>query len=289
MQHSDLQPSKISPVVDSATVIYGGPRARTFQAAFRDLYEGITQYRYWHYSALNDLRARYRRTSLGEFWIGISLAVFVLSVGFFYGALMRLNPAEYLPHLLVGYAFWLLFSTLVVEGCQAFVANGALLRQRRTPLSLIMMRNVDRAFMTLAHNLVVVLVGLMWMGIFPTWRVALLVPALLLWLLNAMWLTLALATISARFRDVPPAILSILQLVFLLSPVLWRPEDVPEALHLVLNFNPLSHFLAIVRNPLLDLDISSLSWGVTFATTLAGWAIALMLLRSYRAQIVYWV
>ena len=112
--------------------MYGGRYARSVEAAFRDLYEGAIQYKYWHYSALNDLRAQYRRTALGEFWIGINLAVFVLSIGFFYGTLLHLDPRKYLPFLLVGYAFWLLFSTVVVDGCHAFIANGPLLTETDT-------------------------------------------------------------------------------------------------------------------------------------------------------------
>ncbi len=274
---------------DTKIVVYGGSRAYTFAAALRDLRAGIIQYQYWHQLALNDLRARYRRTALGEFWIGISLAIFVLSIGFFFGVLLNLDPAVYLPHLLVGYAFWLLFSTLAVEGCQTFIANAALLQQRRTALSVVALRNVDRAFMTLAHNLVVVAIGLIFLHVLPTWRLALLLPALVLWWLNAIWLTLALGIICARFRDVPPAILSIIQLVFLISPVLWRPQDVPEVLQTIVAYNPLTHFLAIVRNPLLGTDASMLSWAATSGVTLAGWAIAMILLRFYRARVVYWV
>jgi len=274
---------------EAEIVAYGGHHARTFRAAFRDLYERTRQYQYWHHSALNDLRARYRRTALGEFWIGINLTIFVLSIGFFYGALLHLDPHTYLPYLLVGYAFWLLFSTLAIEGGQAFIANGALLRQRRTPLSVIVLRTVDRAFMTLAHNLVVLAIGLTLLRVFPTSHLLLLLPALILWWLNAMWLTLTLGIVCARFRDVPPAILSIVQLIFLISPILWRPEDVPENLQAIAVLNPLSHFLTIVRDPLLGMDVPILAWIVTLGITLVGWTIAVVLLRSYRTQVVYWV
>jgi ABC-type polysaccharide/polyol phosphate export permease len=156
-------------------------------------------------------------------------------------------------------------------------------------LTVVVLRNVDRAFMTLAHNLVVVAVGLILLGVLPTWRLILLLPALVLWWLNGMWLTLAVGIICARFRDIPPAILSIIQLVFLISPVLWRPEDVPEKLQVIVAYNPLSHFLTIVRSPLLGSDVPMQSWMVTLGIMLVGWAIALVLLRSYRTRVVYWV
>lgn len=274
---------------EAEVLVFGGARGRTFAAAFRDLRDGLSQYQYWHHSALNDLRARYRRSVLGEFWISINLAIFVLAIGFFYAAMLHLDPAIYVPHLLVGYTFWLLFSTLMAEGCQAFIMNGAILRQRRTPLSVIVLRNVDRAFLTLAHNLAVVAIGLPLLHVWPTWHVVLLAPALTLWWLNAVWLTLSLGIVCARFRDVPPAIVNITQLVFLVSPVLWRPDDVPQSLQLVADVNPLSHFIAIVRNPLLGTAVPIESWAVTSAATVVGWAIALVLLRHFRARVVYWV
>lgn len=274
---------------EAKVVVYGGRCARTFAAAFRDLFEGSSQYQYWHHSALNDLRARYRRTALGEFWIGINLGIFVLSIGLFYGTLLHLDTRAYLPYLLVGYAFWLLFSTLVVDGCHAFIANGSLLRQRRTPLTVIVLRTVDRAFMTLAHNLAVLAIGLTLLGVFPTVGLLWLVPSLAIWWLNAMWLVLTLGIICARFRDVPPTVLSIVQLVFLVSPILWRPEEVPENLRLIALLNPLTHYLSIVRDPLLGVGVALSAWVVTIGITLAGWTVALFLLRSYRAQVVYWV
>ena len=47
---------------------------------------------------------------------------------------------------------------------------------------------------------------------------------------------------------------------FLISPILWRPEDVPENLRAIAALNPLSYFLAIVRNPLLGMNVPILDW-----------------------------
>ena len=104
-----------------------------------------------------------------------------------------------------------------------------------------------------------------------------------------MWLVLTLGIVCARFRDVPPAILSIVQLLFLISPILWRPEEVPQNLQVIATLNPLSHYLAIVRDPLLGMNAPPLAWIVTAGITLIGWMIAAVLLRSYRTHVVYWV
>ena len=274
---------------DAGVIVYGGPQAKSFGHTLRDLVEGLRCYEFWHTFAWNDIKARYRRSWLGEFWMVISLAVFVISVGTVYGFLLNVPLSNYLPRLTIGYAFWLLFSTLAVDGCQTFIAGSNALRQQRMPLTAFVLRNVDRAFLMLAHNFVIIVVVLVVFGVQKFWNILLFFPALILWWLNGMWLSFVLGIISARFRDVPPIIANVIQILFLVSPVLWTEADVPVALQQIAFVNPLSHFLRVIRDPLLGADAPAMSWGIVAAVTVVGWALAVVLLRSYRARISYWV
>jgi ABC-type polysaccharide/polyol phosphate export permease len=239
--------------------------------------------------AWNDIKARYRRSWLGEFWMAINLAIFILSVGTVYGVLLNMRLSDYLPQLTIGYAFWLLFSSLTIEGCQTFILGAGILHQQRVPLTAFVLRNVDRAFITFAHNLVVVVVAIGIFGIRPNWTILLFIPALMLWWLNGMWLSFIAGIFSARFRDVPQIVANFVQILFLVSPVLWRDDSVPYSLRLISRFNPISHFLAIVRNPLLGSDVPIVSWVVVCAITLTGWIAAAFVIRSYRTRVSYWI
>ena len=143
---------------DLEIIVYGGPQVGSFAGMLRDFTEGVRRYDYWHSLAWNDIKARYRRSWLGEFWMAINLAIFVLSVGTVYGVLLNMRLSDYLPQLTIGYAFWLLFSSLTIEGCQTFILGTAILHQQRVPLTAFVFRNVDRAFITFAHNMVVVVI-----------------------------------------------------------------------------------------------------------------------------------
>jgi ABC-type polysaccharide/polyol phosphate export permease len=274
---------------DDAVVIYGGQQVRSFAGALRDFTDGVSRYSYWHSLAWNDIKARYRRSWLGEFWMTANLAIFVLSVGAVYGVLLNIPLSEYLPQLTVGYTFWLLFSSLTIEGCQTFILGTSVLHQQRVPLTAFALRNVDRAFIAFAHNMAVVVIALGVFGARPNWAVLLFFPALMIWWLNGMWLSFIAGILSARFRDVPQIVANIVQILFLVSPVLWREDTAPRSLQFISRFNPLSHFLAIVRNPLLGADVPMLSWGVVIAITIAGWVAAAFLCRSFRTRVSYWV
>lgn len=272
-----------------AVVVYGGEKVRSFAGALRDFIEGASRYNYWHSLAWNDIKTRYRRSWLGEFWMTANLAIFVLSVGVVYGILLNMRLSEYLPQLTVGYTFWLLFSSLTIEGCQTFISGTSVLHQQRVPLTAFVLRNVDRAFIAFAHNMAVVVIVLGVFGTSTNWAVLLFFPALMLWWLNGMWLSFITGILSARFRDVPQIVANIVQILFLVSPILWREDTAPPSLQFISRFNPLSHFLAIVRNPLLGTDVPMLSWGVVIVITIAGWAAAVFLCRSFRTRVSYWV
>ena len=169
------------------------------------------------------------------------------------------------------------------------MSGTAVLHQQRVPLTAFALRNVDRAFITFAHNMAVVVIALLVFGPRPNWTILLFIPALAIWWLNGMWLSFIAGILSARFRDVPQIVANLVQILFLVSPVLWREDTVPRSLQLISRFNPLSHFLAIVRNPLLGTDVPMLSWCVVITITIAGWIAAAILCRSYRTRVSYWI
>src|SRR5262245_59820692 len=53
----------------------GYPWLPALAAAVRDLRGGFTRWRIWGMLAINDVRQRYRRSLLGQFWLTLSMGV----------------------------------------------------------------------------------------------------------------------------------------------------------------------------------------------------------------------
>ena len=110
---------------------------------------------------------------------------------------------------------------------------------------------VWRNFIILGHNAAIFLVVAVILRIAPGWTGLLAVPGLVLLCMNGVWTGLLLGLVSARFRDVPPIVESVVRILFFVTPVIWMPEFLPERIAL-LTWNPFFHFLEVVRAPLLD-------------------------------------
>jgi ABC-type polysaccharide/polyol phosphate export permease len=152
-----------------------------------------------------DIRKRYRRSLLGPFWITISLGAFILGLSYIYVPLVGGEMTSFLPFVAFGFIAWQFISQLVIEGCTVFISNGPIIQQLRAPLSVYIYQTVWR--------------HLIW----PTWQTLLVVPGILLVSINGVSLGMLLGTLCARFRDIPPIVTTVMQMMFLLTPILWRP------------------------------------------------------------------
>src|SRR5258708_31822651 len=126
-----------------------------------------------------------------------------------------------LPFLTVGLIVWQLLNGMIIEGCDTFLREAAVIQQVPIPFSIHAYRNVCRNFIVLAHNLLIVPLGPAIFSIPITWEVLGIIPGLALIAINGVWISILLGMASTRFRDVPPLAPSFLQVLFFLTPLLF--------------------------------------------------------------------
>lgn len=264
--------------------------SRSWSRAFGDLSQGWKQRPLWGYLGWQDIKQRYRRSVLGPLWISISMAVVATAMGILYGTLFGEPVPTFLPYVATGLLIWYFINGCILEGSEVFIANEGLIRFLPAPLSLHVYRLVWRQTLFFAHNLVV------WaalMVIFPRalgWQVLLALPAFALLVLNGAWIAVLAGIVATRFRDIPPIIASLAQLLFFMTPIVWsyeRLRGLPLAAYIELN--PVLHFVEIIRAPLLGDPVVGRHWVVVGAITVVGIAVALVALRNYRSRVAYWV
>jgi ABC-2 type transport system permease protein len=270
------------------------PGARSWRKAADDLTDGWKQRQLWGHLAWQDIRQRYRRSVLGPIWITISMAVTAVALGVLYAGLFQNDLSVQLPYILVGFIVWAFISGCISEGSEVFITNEGLIKQLPAPLSVHVYRLVWRQVLFFAHNMIVYAVMLV---IFPQplgWASLTVFPALVMLAVNGAWVALLLGIVTTRFRDLGPITQSLVQLLFFLTPIVWIYEDllknpaVAGRARLV-EFNPLLHFIEIVRQPLLGEPQHLRHWIVVLFITVAGWALTFVVLRRYRSRVAYWV
>lgn len=242
----------------------------------------------WVTLAHVDLRSRYRGSLLGPLWLTIATGILVVGIGLLYGGLLGQPLEFYLPYIAVGIVIWSLISTTLSEATTLFPGEGIILKQLPVPASLFVTRLLYRNVLIFAHNMIIVIIIVM---IYPQkLSVALLfIPiGFSVLLINLWWISMIISIIGTRYRDIPPIIQSVLQILFFLTPVLWRAEDLPNRAIFVVS-NPFYHLIEIVRAPIIPGIIPWTSFYLCVLSGVAGSFLALYALRWSRTRLIYWL
>lgn len=253
-----------------------------------DIAVGMKSTRVWGTLGWHDIRQRYRRSVLGPFWFTLSTVIMVVVLGALYSTLLKQEYRNYLPYLAVGLVVWQYLAAVANEGCVAFIGAAGLIKQMRLPLTIHVCRIAWRNFVILLHSVPVVVVMLFVFGKNPGWDILLVPFALALLLLHGVWLGVTLGVLCARFRDIPPIVANLIQVVFFFTPVMWSPDILKER-GWVAEYNPLYHLIETIRAPLIGRPIHWESWAWSIALLVAGFAIAQFLMSRFRNRVPYWL
>jgi ABC-2 type transport system permease protein/lipopolysaccharide transport system permease protein len=256
--------------------------------AIDDIVSGTLLWRLWGRLGWNDILQRYRRSLLGPFWLTASMAIMVVALGVLYAELFKTPVDTLMPYLSVGFIVWTLISSFLTESGTLFTGSESYIKQIRLPYSVYVYRSCWSKLIIFAHNAVIYVGVLLYFEIWPGTTVLLGLPGLILLLLNGALMSLYIGLVSARFRDIPQLVVSLVQIAFFLTPIFWTP-DLLKGRAFVLDFNPFYHLIEIVRGPLLGTIPSSQNYLAVALITLANIAIAGIFFVRFRGRISYWV
>lgn len=261
------------------------------QLAHKDIYNGLVKWRIWLMLAYQDIKLRYRRSILGPFWLTLSMAITVYTMGFLYGRLFHADLQHYYPFLVAGMLAWTLISTSLIELTDTFITSDRLIKQIKLPYSLYIHRVITRNFIIFFHNLLVMvpIYLLFHQGAKINVYSLLLIPGILLVYLNALIYGLILAMIGSRYRDISQMIRSLVNIVFFVTPIMWTPSILPPHDRIFVFINPFYSFIELIRAPLLGKYPTLLNLGVTLLVTVLGALLCMSMFTKYRARIIYWL
>jgi lipopolysaccharide transport system permease protein len=257
-----------------------------------DLREGFGRWHLWFNLAWKDIRSRYRRTVIGPFWTVVSTATLVGALGFVNATLWHVQIAIYLPFFCAGYIAWLLFITIVNESGPSLTTAEASIKAIRIPYSIFIFRVLTRNLIVFGHNLAVFVLVALIFGLQPTASMLLLPVGLAFAMVNYLWISLLLAVICARFRDVIQLVANVSTVLFFVTPIFWQPEQlasVPIARFLLADANFAYHLVDVIRAPLLGSAPDPLSFGYLAAAAVLGFTVTALFLRRFYDRIAYWL
>ncbi len=257
--------------------------------ATEDLMTGILQWRIWMLLGWQDIRLRYRRSQLGPFWITLSMAITIYTMGFLYGHLFKMDLAHYFPFLATGILTWAFISTVINESTTSFIDSSNYLKQIKLPFTVFVLRILTRNLIIFAHNILAIIPIIIYFHIPINWHTCFALLGLIVLTINGFIYGFILAMLGSRFRDIGQIVTSITPVIFFLTPIMWSPGLLPQRYKFVVQLNPFAQFIELVRNPLMGMLPSHFAISVAFGITLFGSLILMTMLYRARHRIIFWL
>jgi ABC-2 type transport system permease protein len=196
-----------------------------------------------------DFKLKYADSSLGYAWsIAKPLAYFAVLYAVF-GRFFRLNLGfqHYPTYLLIGIVLWTFFLDTTNLGLWSFVGNSSLLKKLAFPRIVLPVAASMTTLLTFAVNLIVLGILVAVDGLRPalSW---LLIPLLLFELyVFTLAISLILATLHARMRDIGQVWEVAGQLLFYASPIIYPVGFLPGWAQHIAFANPFVQVLQDIR------------------------------------------
>ncbi len=212
----------------------------------------VSRHNLWLYQSTQDIKMRYRRSVLGPWWVTLSTAMVVAVLGILWAEIFNQPVSEYLPYFCIGYVFWHFFATQLSESCSSLAQFESIIKQVRLPYPVYILRVYFRNVIVLAHNIIVLIAVLVFYDKLLLVDLPGLILGLMLFFLFTLGVSSMLAVLCARYRDLTQLVSTLIQLLFFVTPIVWRADSIIGQKRAFLSFNPIYYFFECIRSPLLS-------------------------------------
>ena len=229
-----------------------------------------------------DLKVRYSTSALGYVWSILDPLVMAGIYFFVFQVVFRRSVGDdpYIVFLLSGLLPWMWFTGAVSDSTRAFLREAKLVRSTKIPRTILVLRLVASKGIEFALSLPVLALFAVLGGAQLHWQVVFFPVAMALQAVLVAGVGLLVAPLVVFFRDLERATKLALRFLFYASPIIYGTRDLPESLHLLAAFNPLSGIFGLYRSAFFpeQLDLTEALVGAGMCVLLL--AVGLAVFRS---------
>jgi len=235
--------------------------------------------------ARRDIKVRYAQTILGWLWTFIQPVGMMLVFTLAFRKLGRVETdgVKYPIYVFSGLTFWIFFSRAVSAGADSLVANAQVLTKTACPRLLMPLSSMAAALFDFAMTFGLLLVFAALYEVYPSWRLALVIPVMAAGVALALGASLVLSAVNIKHRDIRNLLPLALQLLLFMSPIAYAFSTLGKPWTTLFQLNPLTGIVLAFRWTVVNAPApSGLALAVSGAASVA--LLAIGLIYFFRAE-----
>lgn len=234
-----------------------------------------------------EVKLKYDRSILGPIWISISMVILILGLAYAFGSIFNMSAVKSLPWIACGIVTWQFITTTIEESCQKFITPESL-NINLSPIEFILI-NVFKNIIIFFHNFVVLILILIFTKATLNLNLLFIFYGLIILFINSLCVGVIFGFLCCRYRDFILIVRNLLFIIFLITPIFWRPEVLSKNRFLLVDYNIIFHIIQTIRDPLLGNSISLFTFYFTIFFTFFLSFFSFLIYKKYKRKYVFWI
>ena len=230
-----------------------------------------------------DIKIKYRRSVLGVLWTMLNPLMMMVILSVVYSNLFKFDVENFSIYLLSGQVMFNFFSESTTTAMSSILGNASLIKKVYVPKYLFVLSRICSTSINLMASFTALIFVML------VTRTELHYTILLVWIpiallvVFSLGISLLLAAITVKFRDIMHLYSVFVTALMYLTPVIYPMSILPSWLVYIVNANPLTNYLTMFRDVMINNTVFGI-WSLILGIIEAGAALVIGLYVFYRSQ-----
>lgn len=195
-----------------------------------------------------EVRGRYKNSFLGVLWSFLNPLLQLAVYSIIFGSLLGDGNPTYHIYVCVALIPWTFFTSAIQQADFTVIANGNIIQKVYFPREILPISVVTSGAINFVISTLIIVALCLLSGLGLTWYVLLYPIVLLVQYVLILGISFIVSAITVYIRDLEHIIGVILMAAFYATPVVYKIEQLPANLQIIMQLNPMTHIINAYRD-----------------------------------------
>lgn len=199
-----------------------------------------------------DIKNKYRKSVLGVLWTVLNPLFMMIILAIVFSNLFKFDIENYPVYILSGQVVYNFYNESTSTAMSSIIDNASLLKKVYIPKYMFVLSRILSSMINVLASHCALIIVMFATGVEMHWTVVLFPIPLILLMVFSFGLGLLLATVAVKFRDIMHLYAVFTTGLLYLTPVIYALSLLPPALYTIVRINPITNYLMIYRDVMLN-------------------------------------
>ncbi len=195
-----------------------------------------------------EIRGRYKNSILGIMWSFLNPLLQLAVYSIIFGALLAGGDKTYHIYICVALIPWTYFTTAITQSAFTVIGNADIIKKVYFPREILPISVVTSGAVNFVISTIIILAFVIFSGIGLSWYLVFYPFILLIQFILLLGISFIVSSVTVYFRDLEHIIGVILMAAFYATPIVYKLEQLPANLQIIMQLNPMTHLINAYRD-----------------------------------------